>query len=129
MHKTGFSLPTYPSTPPKVNPLPTKQQFSSYNSKKPSILSCSHCPCSIFVLMSYSLDTQVMSILILIDVQYSQNAVFRLEKCLSFQNHSSSGSIHLLKIFPSKISDPPPPQPSGGIQPSSLLLFGKPWKN
>ena len=129
VHKTGFSLPIHPSPPPKVNPLPTKQQFSNYNSKKPSILSCSHCPCSIFVLMSYSLDTQVMSILILIDVQYSQNAVFSLEKCLTFQNHSSSGSIHLLKKSPSKISDPPPPPPSGGIQPSSLLLFGKPWKN
>ena len=108
VHKTGFFLPIHPSPPPKVNPLPTKQQFSSYNSKKPSILSCSHCPRSIFVLMSYSLDTQVMSILILIDVQYSQNAVFSLEKCLTFQNHSSSGSIHLLKKSPSKISDPPP---------------------
>ena len=108
VHKTGFSLPIHPSPPPKVNPLPTKQQFSSYNSKNPSISSCSHCPCSIFVLMSYSLDTQVMSILILIDVQYSQNAVFSLEKCLTFQNHSSSGSIHLLKKSPSKISDPPP---------------------
>ena len=100
VYKTGFSLPIHPSPPPKVNPLPTKQQFSSYNSKKPSILSCSHCPRSIFVLMSYSLDTQVMLVFILIDVKYSQKAVFSFEKGTNRQNHSSSGLLHPVKKSP-----------------------------
>ena len=38
----------------------------------------SHCSCTIFILISYSLYTQVM--LILIDVQYLQKAVFSFEK-------------------------------------------------
>ena len=42
-------------------------------------------------------DTEVMPILILIDVQYSQNAVFSLDKGLNCQNHSSSGSHPLGK--------------------------------
>ena len=37
-----------------------------------------------------------MLILILIDVQYSQKAVFSFEKGLNGQNHSSSGSHHLV---------------------------------
>ena len=40
-----------------------------------------------------------MLILILIDVQYSQNAVFSFEKGSNHQNHSSS-SHHLVKKFP-----------------------------
>ena len=49
-----------------------------------------------------------MLILILIDVQYSQKAVFSFEKGLNGQNHSSSGSHHLVKkIHLSKISDSP----------------------
>ena len=64
----------------------------------------------------YSFDTQVTLILILIDVQYSQNAVFTFGKDLNHQNHSSSGSPKSLllrlsppgrKIPPSKISDSP----------------------
>ena len=51
-----------------------------------------------------------MLILILIDVQYSQKAVFSFEKGLNRQNHSSSGSLHLVKkIPPSKISNFPQP--------------------
>ena len=38
-----------------------------------------------------------MLILILIDVQYSQNADFSFEKLWNRQNHSSSGSHHLVK--------------------------------
>ena len=38
-----------------------------------------------------------MLILILIDVQYSQKAVFSFEKGLNYQNHSSSGFLHLVK--------------------------------
>ena len=97
--------------PPQVNFSPTKQQFSSYNPIN-SIFSCSHCSCSFLVLNSYSLDTQVM--LILIDVQHSRKAAFSFEKGLNWQNHSSSGSLHLVKKYLSpppysKISDSPPP--------------------
>ena len=64
--------------------------------KKNVIFSCSHCPCTIFVLISYFFETQIMLILILIDVQYSQNAVFSFENFSNRQNHSS-GSHHLVK--------------------------------
>ena len=62
-----------------------------------------------------------MLILILIHVQYSQNAVFSFEKRLDHQNHPSSGSHHPVKL--------PPPQQNfmgGGFTPHSLLLFEKP---
>ena len=42
--------------------------------------SCSHCSFTIFTLISYFLYTQVMLILILIDVQYLQNVAFSTEK-------------------------------------------------
>ena len=51
-----------------------------------------------------------MLILILIDVQYSQNAVFSYEKGSNRQNHSSSPPGK--KIRSSKISDPHPPPPT-----------------
>ena len=41
-----------------------------------------------------------MLILVLIDVQYSQKAVFSFEKDSNCQNHSSSGSLHPAKKFP-----------------------------
>ena len=44
-----------------------------------------------------------MLILILIDVQYSQNAVFSFEKFLNRQNHSSSDSHHLVKNSPGSV--------------------------
>ena len=43
----------------------------------------------IFVLILYSLCTKVMLILILIDVQNSQKAVFSFEKGSNDQNHPS----------------------------------------
>ena len=47
-----------------------------------------------------------MLIFILIDVQYSQY----FEKGLNRENHSSSGSLHLVKKFPpGKFSIPPQP--------------------
>ena len=55
--------------------------------------------CSIFVLISYFFDTQVMLILILIDVQYSQKAVFNFERGSNCQNLSSSGSLYQVKKF------------------------------
>ena len=70
---------------------------------------CSHCSCIIFVLISYSLYTQVVPILILIDVQYLQKAVFCLEKGLNGQNRSSSGShLPIKKSPPAKFLIPPP---------------------
>ena len=52
-----------------------------------------------------------MLILILIDVQYSQKAVFSLGKGSNRQDHSSSGSLPPAKKIPppSKISIPPLP--------------------
>ena len=54
----------------------------------------------VLFLISYSFDTQVMVILTLIDVQYSQNAVFSFEKGSDCQNLSSSDSHHKVKKFP-----------------------------
>ena len=49
-----------------------------------------------------------MLLLILIDVQYSQKAVFSFEKGLNSQNHSSSGSLHpVKKVSPVKFPIPP----------------------
>ena len=70
-----------------------------------------------------------MLILILIDVQYSQKAVFSFEKGWNGQNHSSSGSHHLgKKSSPAKFLTPFPPQlwkKRGEFHPNPLLLFGK----
>ena len=44
-----------------------------------------------------------MLILILIDVQYLQKAVFSFEKGSNGQNHSSSGFHHPVKKFPPAI--------------------------
>ena len=56
-----------------------------------------------------------MLILILIDVQYSQKAVFSFGKGSNCQNQSSSGSLHAVKKsshpHPSKISISLPPTP------------------
>ena len=82
------------------------------------IFMCSHCSYTIFVLISYSLDPQVMLVLILIDVRYSQKTVFSFEKGSNCQNHSSSGSHHLVK-------NPPPSKIFDSLH--HLPLFGKPW--
>ena len=58
-----------------------------------------------------------MLIFILIDVQYSQKAIFSFEKGSNGQNHSTSGSHHSMKIFSQQSFWFPPPQP--------LPLFGK----
>ena len=52
---------------------------------------------------SYSLHTQVMVILILINVQYLQNVVFSFEKGLSGQNHALSDSRHPTEKFPRQV--------------------------
>ena len=105
--KWGESLPHLPkicSCPPHLEKFPHRIHAPPPSTTS-SIFSCSHWSCSIFVLISYSLDTQVMLIFILIDVQYSQKAVFSLEKGSNCQNHSSSGSFHLVKSSLSKIFD------------------------
>ena len=48
-----------------------------------------------------------MLILILIDVQHSQIAVFSFEKGLNHQKYSSSGFLHLVKNPPVKFHPPP----------------------
>ena len=48
-----------------------------------------------FVLISYSFDTQVMLILILIDVQYSQNVVFLVLKKVRNAKITPPGCHHL----------------------------------
>ena len=67
-----------------------------------------------------------MLILILTDVQCSQKAVFSFEKSLNRQNHSSSGSHHLVKkISPRKISDSPRGGEGGGLPHPPLTAI---WK-
>ena len=58
-----------------------------------------------------------MLIFILIDVKYSQKAVFSFEKGSNHQNHFSSGSLHLAKKLP-PVKFP--------ILPNLLPLFGRP---
>ena len=61
-----------------------------------------------------------LPILILIGVQYSQNAAFSFEKGSNCQNHFSSGSHHLVKNPPSaKFLISPP---TGGEKPWTLYL-------
>ena len=65
-----------------------------------------------------------MLILILINFQYSQHAVFSFEKGSNRLNHSSSGSLHPVKnapLPPVKLLIPPP---LGGRE-FTLLLFPK----
>ena len=63
------------SPPPPPPPKPNKNV----------IFSCSH-SCNVFVIISYSFVTLVMLILILSDVQYSQNAILSFEKDSNHQN-------------------------------------------
>ena len=54
--------------------------YNPINPIKPAFSTVVVPPLPIFILSSFSLYTQVMVILILIDVQYLQNVVFTLEK-------------------------------------------------
>ena len=64
--------------------------------KKASYLAAVNAPVP-FTLTWYSLYTQFILILILIDVQYLQNAVFSFKKCWNGQIHSSWDSYHPIK--------------------------------
>ena len=94
---------TFTPSPPNFYSLPPKVNLTQWKNKT-VIFSCSHCCCTIFVLISYYFETQIMLILILIDVQYSQNTVFSFEKFSNRQNHSSSSSHHLVKKSPQQCS-------------------------
>ena len=59
-----------------------------------------------------------MLILILIDVQSSQKAVFSFEKGSDRQNHSSSGFHHPVKIPPAKFQSPTMGGGGGGLTPT-----------
>ena len=82
--------------PTKSHSSHAKWQYPSYNPTKTVFSETSYCSCWLqFVLISYSLDTcQVILILILIDVQYSQKAAF------SFQTGSNS---RIVKITPPQV--------------------------
>ena len=61
------------------------------------IFSGSYCLCIIFILISYSLYTEVMLTLSLIEVQYLQKMVLIFFKGSNGQSHSSSRSHHPIK--------------------------------
>ena len=63
---TEFLLPFLLPQPPP--PPPPPQLTNNFHVISQKISSCSHCSCTIFILPSYSLHTQVMLILILINV-------------------------------------------------------------
>ena len=86
------------SSTPNLYSLPTKSQCNPIENK--NVI----CSCTFFVLISCTLKTQIILILILIDIQYSQNAVFSLESFPNRQNHSSSVSHHLVKKSPQQCS-------------------------
>ena len=95
---------SFPPSPASLYSLPTKSQFNPINKIKTSFLAVVIAAvATIFVLILYSLETEIMLILILIHVQYSQNAVFSFEKFSNRQNHSSSDSHHLVKKSPSSV--------------------------
>ena len=102
------STPSFYYPPPKVHSL-TKLQLLHYN---PLCTIMYH-----FYFTFTSLHTQVMLIMILINVQYLENVVFNFEKGSSGQNHSLSDSHHAIEKSPQ--ANFPSPYP--------VALFGKPW--
>ena len=68
-----------------------------------------------------------MLVLILIDVQYSQKAVFSFEEGSKCQNNSSSGFLHPVNPPPpfSKIYHPPPTGRGRGIYPSTSHRYSE----
>ena len=107
-------------SPPRENP--TKQQFSCYNPIKISFLAVVIASMQFFFLTPYFLYTQVMLILVLMDVQYLQNVVI-FQKGSNCQMHFSLDSNHPIKKspHPSKIYFPH----VGGISPAPLNTI---WK-
>ena len=95
-----YSFPSLQENPLPVGSLHTKFLFLPLNNNfnvitlKNFIFSCNHCSYTAFILTLYALYTLVMSVFILIDVQYLQNVVFSFENSSNGQNHSSSVSNH-----------------------------------
>ena len=84
---------------PPVN-FPTNFLFSSPN--KQEFSNTLFLAVDIEMLTLYSLYTQVMLILVLIDIQYLQNVASSSEKSLNDQNDSSLNSHHPIKNFPNQ---------------------------
>ena len=104
------------SPPPHQILILSRQKSCQPNKKNKNVIfSCSHCSCTIFVLISYSFDTQVMLI-------YSQNAVFSFAKCSNNQNHSHP----LVKKSP--LQENFQFATGGGFTPSSTPPFIIIWK-
>ena len=68
---------------------------------------------------------QVMLILILVDIQYSQNVIFSFEKVLNGPNHSLSDSHPPNKKILQQQNFPFFRLTKGRFPPSLLMLFGK----
>ena len=66
-----------------------------------------HCLCTIFVLIGYFLDPQVMLILVLTDVQYSQKAFFIFEKRFDWSKSLLLRFSLLSKKSPSCLGESP----------------------
>ena len=71
------------------------------------IFSCSHCSCTISVLISYSFDTQIILIFILIDVQYSQYSQLSIQCCFQLWKSFELSKSHLLRFSPPGRKIPP----------------------
>ena len=116
--KNSF-LPSHLEKPSLVDSLPhqifislSHTKFSRYNPIKTSFLAVVIDPVLIFILTSYSLYTQPILILILIDVPQSENVVFDFEKSSNVQTNPSSDSNCLKKLFPmEKGEEEIPPTP------------------
>ena len=101
----GFSLLRGWRIRPTSQTIPRIKSLSPTKSSFPSIITIFMLqpnnnpllPHHFYVNFTYSLYTLFMLILILTDVQYSQNVVFDFEKGLNVQNHSLSDSHHPIK--------------------------------
>ena len=99
--------PPFVDSPTKCLSPSTKRQFPCFNPVKKiifSFLATVYCCCTIFILTLSFLYIQVMLILISVNVQCLQNAVFSFEKGSNSQDHSPSDSHNPIKnLFYSKI--------------------------
>ena len=121
-HKQGFPywrMRGSPSPPP-----PHEIVIFKLKPTQNSIFGCSHCSCSIFVLL-HTLWI-LRSCLILIDVQYSQKAVLAFKQVRIVKVIPPQVPFTQQKNLPGKICDSP--RIEGNLpHPQPLTLFGKPW--
>ena len=90
---------SFPSSSPNFYSFVRKSQFNPIEKLKRhfQLQSLLLLHCTIFILISYSFETQITLVLNLIEVQYSQNAIFSFEKFSNRQNLSSSDFHQLVK--------------------------------